>query len=355
MSIRFGEVELMRFLAAMMVLNVHTRCYAGCGSLVPGGYLGVEFFFLLSGYLMASQVHKQATAAPLPAQSTELWDETYRYLWRRLCSFWPELFIACCIGLGVFAWGHHFAVQETLSKAYDTLMGNLLLLHMTSLAPWGVNVPTWYLSALLLSSAALYPMFRRFGHSPIWIVFALALLGYATVADEKAATQGFAGVARWMGWTLKGNLRAFAELTLGFSLFPLVQHIARINVSRRLSLGLTVLKWGCYGIAFFYCLHPNGRYLTLALCALACALVLCFSRHCIDRNLYQHGWIMWLGRFSLPLYLSHYFWAGNLARILPFLTLRWEKILVYHFVAGVTALIVMFLAKHMRSALKNIR
>lgn len=64
MSIRFGEVELMRFLAAMMVLNVHTRCYAGCDSLVPGGYLGVEFFFLLSGYLMASQVHKQATAAP---------------------------------------------------------------------------------------------------------------------------------------------------------------------------------------------------------------------------------------------------------------------------------------------------
>lgn len=343
--VRLGEIELMRILAAAMVLNVHTVYYAGCGSLVPGGHLGVEFFFLLSGYLMAAHVQKKAQ--PI-LSSSELCSETYHYLWRRLCSFWPELFVACCIGMGVFAWGHHGALRAILNMAHDTLMGNVLLLHMTSLAPRGGDGPTWFLSALLLSSAILYLLSRRFGHSPVYPVVALGLLGYVLVADEKAATLGFAGVRQWLGVTMKGNFRAFAELALGASLFPLVQYVARMKVSGFFSLMLTMLKWGCYGVAFLYCLHPSGRFAPISFLAVACALVLCFSRLCLDRDWWQYGWVMWLGRFSLPLNLSHVFRAENLASILPSLTFRWEKLLVYHIAAILTALLVMFLAKRLR-------
>lgn len=343
---RSGEIELMRILAAIAVMNLHTSHYAGCIHLSPGGYVGVEFFFLLSGYLMAAHMQKNTLSAAAPM---ELCGETYQYIWRRLCSFWPELFIACCIGLGVFVWGHHMAVRESLRMALDTLMSNVLLLHMVSLAPRGVDAPTWYLSSLLLSSAILYPLFRRFGHSPVWVAMALMLLGYAAVGvGEESTTVGFAGVDEWVGWTKQGNLRAFAELMLGFSLFPLVQHIARLNVSRLLAVVLTFFKWGCYGAAFLYCLQPTGRCLPFTLCALACALVLCFSRLCVDRDWWQHEWVMWLGRFSLPLYLSHMFWAENLGEILPSLTHPWVKLISYHLAAGLTALAVMFLAKRMR-------
>lgn len=349
---RSGEIELMRILAAVMVLNVHTVFYKGCGCLMPGGNIGVEFFFLLSGYLMAAHLQKKTQPVQTAA---ELCTETYRYLWRRLASFWPELLAACCIGLAVFSWGHHFAVRPTLNMAHDTLMGNVLLLHMTALAPRGVDGPIWYLSALLLASAVLYPLFRRLGHSPVWLVVSLMLLGYLLTTDEKAATWGFAGPRQWMGWTYKGNLRALAELALGASLHLFVQMLLRQRVSQVLSLVLTVLKWGCYGVAFLYCLHPSGRYAPITLVALACALVLCFSRLCIDRDWYQYGWIMWLGRFSLPLYLSHVFWAENLAAILPCLTERGEKLLAYHLAAVVTALLVMFLAKQLRCFTKRMR
>ncbi len=343
---RLGEIELMRLLTAMAVMIFHGFYYAGCACVLPGGSIGVEFFFLLSGYLMAA--HMQREPQPI-ASFAKLYTETYRYLWHRVVSFWPELLVACCIGLAVFSWGHHFAVRPTLNMAHDTLMGNVLLLHMTALAPRGVDGPVWYLSALLLSSAVLYPLFRRYGHSPIWVVMALVLLGYILVADSKSPTLGFAGVRQWMGWTYKGNLRALAELALGASLYPLVQFLLRQRVTQVLSVVLTMLKWGCYCVAFLYCLHPSGRFAPITLVALGCALVLCFSRLCMDRDWYQYQWILWFGRFSLPLYLSHVFWAHNLAAILPWLVNPWGKLFVYSGVSLLTALVVMLLAKQLRS------
>lgn len=244
---------------------------------------------------------------PQPIASfAKLYTETYRYLWHRVVSLWPELLVACCIGLAVFSWGHHFAVRPTLNMAHDTLMGNVLLLHMTALAPRGVDGPVWYLSALLLSSAVLYLLFRRYGHSPVWVVMALVLLGYILVADSKSPTLGFDGVRQWMGWTYKGNLRALAELALGASLYPLVQFLLRQRVTQVLSVALTMLKWGCYCVAVLYCLRPSGHLTPITLVAWGCALVLCFSRLCADRDWYQRRWILWFGRFSLPpISISH--------------------------------------------------
>lgn len=346
---RNAEIELLRFVAAGAVVLFHAwyydACYFACSVRLPkGGFIAVEFFFLLSGYLLAAHVAKKDGAA---LSSTELGKDTYLYLWRRLCSFWPELFIACCIGLCVFAWVHHFAVRETLHMAHDTLMGNMLLLQMTALAPSGINGPAWYLSSLMLCSGILYPLFRRFGASPLWAACSLLLLGWILTVGENSPLRGFSGF-EWMGWTYKGNIRAFAELAIGASLYPLVRHLAGLKVSRLLAWSLTMLKCGCYGIALLYCFHPSGRYAPIALLALACIIVLCFSRLGIDRDWYQHEWVLRLGRFSLPLYLSHAFWGRNMASLFPEVCYGWMRLLLYLSLSVATALIVMYAAKQLR-------
>lgn len=158
--------------------------------------MAVEFFFLLSGYLLAAHAARNDGAIFL---SAELGKETYLYLWRRLCSFWAELAVACGIGLFVYSWAHGFALRETLSMAHDRLMGNALLLYMTGLAPKGGNGVTRYLSSLLLCSAIVYPLYRRFGGNPVWLVFSLLLLGWALKEDPMSGKWGFAGVHQWMG------------------------------------------------------------------------------------------------------------------------------------------------------------
>ena len=55
-----GELELLRFLFAIMILFYHTRkiCPIDSG-IFKHGYFGVEFFFILSGALMAKSIYKR--------------------------------------------------------------------------------------------------------------------------------------------------------------------------------------------------------------------------------------------------------------------------------------------------------
>lgn len=343
---RLGEIELMRFLTAMIVLLYHGQYYAGCAHFLPGGNIGVEFFFLLSGYLMAA--HLQRKVRPI-SSTVELNKETYHYLWRRLCSFWPELFIACIIGLFVNFWGNHFNVNNVLSIAYKTLMGDILLMQMTGLSGYGANAVAWYLSALLLSSAILYPLLRRYGHSPILPIIALFMLGYILNDDKQPYYAiGFASVRKWLGWTHIGNLRALSELILGASLYPLVQNLAHLQATKGIRILLTFYKWSCYIVVLIYCLHPCGSAAPITLAALISSIGLSFSRLCYDNDWHQQAWIIWLGRFSLPLYLSHIFWAQNLAAILTWPEAPWEKLIVYVILSSLTAMAVMTLAKQFR-------
>lgn len=341
---RIGEIELICFCAAICVMNLHSSSLSGCPVIAPGGYIGVEFFFLLSGFLMAAHMHKKESVADV---RSSLSMETCRYLYRRIASFWPDLVVACGIGIIVFWIGHD--LRATLHMACNTLMGDVFLLQMTALVPCGVDAPVWYLSSLILASAFLYPLLRRYGYSPIWIILALMLLGYMFKSDEVTPDWGSAGAHHWMGWTLKGNLRALAELAIGASLFPLSRYMeGHLRPVMRGAHLITFLKWSCYGLALIQCIHPKVYAEPLVLLALSCGILLSFSNLCIDRYCYQATWIMRLGRFSLPLYLSHFYWATNLSVILPSLTFRWEKLLVYHVAAVLTALFVMFLAKQLR-------
>lgn len=53
------EIELLRFIAAAMIVGHHQRYISGVPDLFPGGDICVDFFFLLSGYLMMQSMFKR--------------------------------------------------------------------------------------------------------------------------------------------------------------------------------------------------------------------------------------------------------------------------------------------------------
>lgn len=57
---RNGKIELLRFLFAVIIVLHHSRQLLGDENcLFLGGSLGVEFFFIVSGYLMMSSIEKR--------------------------------------------------------------------------------------------------------------------------------------------------------------------------------------------------------------------------------------------------------------------------------------------------------
>ena len=94
---RFGSLEIGRFIAAIAVMLSHVVPYANGHAVNPGqrlfggllfpGPLGVQYFFVLSGFVMAS-AHigdfGRLAAAPM-------------FWWRRACRIYPTYWLALCI------------------------------------------------------------------------------------------------------------------------------------------------------------------------------------------------------------------------------------------------------------------
>lgn len=343
-SNRNGEIELLRGIAACMILLLHTHYIQGVNGLCKGGNIAVEFFFLLSGYLMAASIQKRA--AQQPYSTASLPQETAAFVWRKIKSFWPELLLACSIGMCFFAVAHHFHLREVGLTCLETLGSNVLMLKMTGLTANGINGSTWYLSAMVLCCTLLYPLLRRFGCSPVFGVLGLLLLGgmYALEGED----YGFVYVFHWMGVTFKGNLRALAELSIGASLYPLVIYLQTLKADKWFTYVLAALKWCCYAVVAWYSIYDNYHYTGYVFIAVIIVLVLCFSGHCADSRHYNHPVCLYLGKLSLPLYLSHYFYSTNLHYLLPDGLSTSAKVAIYITCSCLTALAVLYGGKLLR-------
>jgi peptidoglycan/LPS O-acetylase OafA/YrhL len=136
-------ITALRFGAAIWVaVYTYWENLAGAGSsgLVDKGYLGVELFFVLSGFIL-SHVYLQSAGEKR---------FSYRgFLWARVARVYP-LHVATLVGVGLLA-----AVALVAGMSVDgnvlswvSLPANLLMVHAWGLAPVaGWNHPSWSISA----------------------------------------------------------------------------------------------------------------------------------------------------------------------------------------------------------------
>lgn len=145
MPANLKPLTALRFAAALWVVSFHYWPDLGLPEadtprLVQQGYLGVELFFVLSGFIL-SHVY-------LPA----LGEGRFRYgafIWARLARIYP-LHIATLVGIGLMG-GAALAAGFTISHPvldWPSLPANLLLVQSWGLAPQAAwNHPSWSISA----------------------------------------------------------------------------------------------------------------------------------------------------------------------------------------------------------------
>lgn len=339
-----GEIELARIAAAVIIVNFHSNLIPGCPLLFPGGYIAVDFFFLLSGFLMAASIKRKAL--PPSANWVETNGETAAFILRKLKGFFPEACVSSVIAMLLFA-AFHWQQPAEIAKAWaNTLVSDILLLRMALLCPAGLNGVSWYLSSLILCSAILYPLIRRCGTAPWMAAAALVLLGITCSLD--ASGRGLGGVVHCIGFTYKGNFRACGELLLGASLCPLANWLPAL-MERNLAFRLAgLVKLACYLVVLGYALHPSTAFSALVLAAAAIIITLGFAQGGRQGRLLRGKTVMALGRFSVPLFLSHAYWAYCMKFHLPADLPPAGKLLAYNACAVATALVVMLLAKAVR-------
>lgn len=153
----------MRFFAAIWVVAFHYTPSLGLGmpALVAKGYLGVELFFVLSGFIL-SHVYMEAFG-----QRRFVYSE---FLWARLARIYP-VHLATLAGLGVLI-GAAALVGMNAGEhviVWSSLPAQLTLTQAWGLSPMGGwNHPSWSISAewfaylvFPLFAAVFWPLRRR--------------------------------------------------------------------------------------------------------------------------------------------------------------------------------------------------
>ncbi len=207
-------ITALRFAAALWVaVYAFWENLAGVGlpGLVAKGYLGVELFFVLSGFIL-SHVYL--------AQAGEKRFSYGRFLWARVARVYP-LHIATLLGVGLLAAAAIVAGMSVDSNvlSWSSLPANLLMVHAWGLAPAaGWNHPSWSISAewfAYLCFPAFAFVFWRLRDKPVVAVLgAAAFLAVLYYGFEQWA--GFALTEATIRW---GALRIVPCFALGCALY----------------------------------------------------------------------------------------------------------------------------------------
>jgi len=324
-----GRVEMLRFLFALAILffHIHKR-FAENGNIEIGntglyffnhGYIGVEFFFLVSGYLLAASAY-----AKREIPTDLIGTETAQLMWKKIKNIFPYHMFAMVLTLTV---NTYFLANTAKERFYYVLdsWASIFLLQVFGFDSTWVNKLTWYLDVWLMVTFIFYYFLRK--HYEVFVkivcpIMAMFVLGY--LAHEYGS---LAGVDGWTGHFYKCFLRGFSEMALGCSVYSLSRLINKVNFSKKGHIVLGLLEFFGYFIAFLYaCRVTDPKYSFPVLFAMTGALVLTFSDVNPCSGIFDKPLFEWCGKMSLLIYLNQFYCIRLVQSLLPDLNFWWKVV-----------------------------
>lgn len=314
-------IDFLRFLFSVIVVLHHSRYVLGddnCYFL--GGSLAVEFFFFVSGYLLLVGADKAGRENS--AGTNGIGSETLHFILHKIRSFLPEFLIAWWIGFVLIGVVRQYGVLDYL-KAFGNDFWELTLVKMSGLFTHGIDGAMWYLSAMLLGMALLYPLLRTKRDLMTHLVcplLALFLYGYLCQAEGHPRDP-----IVWLGLCYKGLVRAVAGLCTGVVICMAVHRLKKLasagltKLGNALAIGIQLL---CLILTIRYMAEQEpSEYDYFYMFLLMLLVLISFSGFGLESVLGNsqrlHLLSAFLGKYSLSLYLGHLYFAQHVNELLP--------------------------------------
>jgi len=285
-----------RALAALLVLGMQTEqnVPAGLDLLLPffaRGYLGVDFFFVLSGFII-THVYLASLASP-NLSAVQI------FLWHRFIRLYPVhiTVLAGLVAIVSFVNAAGFALNNPQEWQWNGLLWQLTLLQA-----WGVtrspgwNAPSWSISAEWFA----YLLFPLLAPGLMWVrERGIALL---IAAAALAAMALLFAMADWTLNTWVGApalTRVFGEFLCGAALCRAVALSNKLALPRGDILATSAFVAFLFGASVG--LQDFALVALLALTILGAALSSGHARRILGSRA-----LVWLGEISYSVYMVHF-------------------------------------------------
>lgn len=297
-SRRLDSLTQARFFAALGVVLYHACISFDArqtwyGRLSASGYLGVSFFFVLSGFVLAWSSRPRERASD--------------FYWHRFARIWPIYALTWLAAVLYAAVGHGTVLWKPV------VLGFALLQAWTPAYALSYNFPAWSLSVeafFYLLFPLLIPVMRRFSRTQALLAVGLAYL-WTVVGDVLAR--------------LLGTEQTIERITYSFPPYRLGEFVAGMGLALAMAKGWRPRLPLAVPLALIAALVVSSGYwpggagvgrdlLTLLVIPPACGLIVALARADLTRRQRTGLVLLRLGEASYALYIVHavvlFAWGG---------------------------------------------
>jgi peptidoglycan/LPS O-acetylase OafA/YrhL len=208
--IRYRALDGLRGVAAVAVLLYHVGKWTNRQWLVPHAWIAVDFFFALSGFVIAHAYQDKLAGGAMRLMG---------FLRLRVIRLWPLILMAAVLAAVRMIWMAHVPPPKVFEGIWrDLLMVPKLTDRGPSGAPFGLNPPTWSLFfelAANLAWALAIPVLSRRVLIVVAAAAAVAMLASGQPLTPFGQSNFFMGFPRVvlpyalgvLCWRMRGSVR----------------------------------------------------------------------------------------------------------------------------------------------------
>ena len=305
----------LRGIAALIVVFFHYDAFlmiSGFSRLIPleassfiaRGYLWVDFFFILSGFVIC---HVYGTKLSAPGEGT-----IKKYIWARFSRIYPlHAFVMIVLAI-------HYSVMlvvtPKLAEEWKAFYGlkefflQLFFLDAFGLVDhWGWNVPSWSVASewwIYLVAILIIPFLNKNRKVQTTVAFALGLLGLLLIHLMDTGSAPGTSLGR-----IAGTFQCLFEFTIGVSVYQIYKTI-------RDQQTIWSKDWMMFLVVIGVILILHFDVYPVFIIPFFSAFLLCASLNTgLPSRFLNSKPLVFLGDVSYSIYLTHVFWMFSLGRL----------------------------------------
>lgn len=325
-------IELCRFVMSLAVILHHSYPalqYQGTFRPFSGGWIAVEYFFMLTGaFMMRHMILHENALSKLPEKAAVV------YTLKKIFRILPYVVFSAILGLIINLFIYKPS-SEQMQNWIISLPLNFLLLPVTGVATT-LDPPLRYLGSILIVMPIIAIIALKAKHLfRYWIVWFLPILIHGYLQQVNGGLSG--------GWDITSlYVRAFSGLLFGCSCFLISRKFSMLAKSRSMSIFLTLIEISCLGIAMILInISADSKMYEVVVFLMWLSLAATLSGKSYT-SLVKSRIINHLGQLSLPLYCFSFLIMVAVQHYLPYLRFRDKFIFSLLITVALSELFILF-------------
>ncbi len=292
-----GIISLWKFIFSLVIVFFHCETLYNYSPdrLFKGGYIVVEFFFIVSGFYFAKSVLKEKY------KKSTIGKECINFIYKKVKTFIPYIIIAYLFSLIILLLNQRLNIRTIVNS-----ITNVLLIQEFGFNSIRILGQLWYITSMLFSMFILYPILKKHRENYILLCIpVIMVIGLGSLSHNYGHLDH--AFRYWEGYWYTGITRGFIEINIGILIYYIHEKLKPIEYTTIGKIFLTFIGETLLILSLIitHFISKPQNYDFIILLFYCIALLIITSEKTYDYNILSSNKLKYLENLSLLVYINH--------------------------------------------------